>query len=64
MFNLIGKMFVFILDYSVIIAWMLAVIIVSVYVSGLVLFVAVVVVLFVWMYTRMPKPPEDNDDRY
>ena len=64
MFNLIGKMFVFILDYSVIIAWMLAVVIVSVYVSGLALFVALVAVLFVWMYNQMPRPPEDNDDRY
>ena len=63
MFNLIGKMFVFILDYSVIIAWMLAVVIVSVYVSGLALFVALVAVLFVWMYNRMEKPPEDPNDR-
>jgi hypothetical protein len=61
MFAWIGKMFLFLLDYSIILAWMLAVVIVSVYVSGLALFAAVVAVMFVWMYNRMPKPPEDHN---
>jgi hypothetical protein len=64
MFNLIGRLFLFLLEYSVVIAWMLAVAIVSVYVSGLALIAALVAVLFVWMYNQMPKPPEDSSDRH
>ena len=63
MFNLIGRLFLFVLEYSVVIAWMLAVIVVSVYVSGLALFAALVAVVFVWMYNQMPRPPEDTNDR-
>ena len=63
MFNLIGRLFLFVLEYSVVIAWMLAVIVVSVYVSGLALFAALVAVVFIWMYNQMPRPPEDSNDR-
>lgn len=63
MFNLIGRLFLFVLEYSVVIAWMLAVIVVSVYVSGLALFAALVAVVFIWMYNQMPRPPEDTNDR-
>ena len=63
MFNLIGRLFLFVLEYSVVIAWMLAVIVVSVYVSGLALFAALVAVVFVWMYNQMPRPPKDTNDR-
>lgn len=62
MFGWIGKMFLFLVEYSVILAWILAVVVVSVYVSGLALFVALVVTVFVWMYNRMEKPSENHHD--